>query len=292
MKSYLTRGLPLAGALLLAVTPMAGAWNLVSKINADARQMPGGPTTQVVASGTASAYDNGKPEQYSGRVHCGGAASCLFGPLSYTKLTAGYPAISPMGCISWTRDCWANGGVDTNVMVSNGITFDQAIRAWVNKFGSSVTRSYGYAYTVQPGWVAEVCGAWSTYGRGFYGLVPGSVSCVPGTIPANQCTVSGATVILNYGPLKLGAINGVKKETTRAVTCARSAAVRYQVSVGNPFAIGNGIDSLITVNGVRAGELINLPSGTSVLRIASTLTDKGAQTGRFSKTVVLIQSFM
>ena len=49
MKSYLTRGLPLAGALLLAVTPMAGAWNLVSKINADARQMPGGPTTTTVS---------------------------------------------------------------------------------------------------------------------------------------------------------------------------------------------------------------------------------------------------
>ena len=68
--------------------------------------------------------------------------------------------------------------------------------------------------------------------------------------------------------------------------------MRYRVSVGNPVDLGNGINSAITVNGVAAGQMITLPAGTSSLRVASTLTDRGARTGAFSKAVVLIQSFM
>lgn len=279
-----------AAVLLLAVVPVAGAWNLVSKINADARQMPGAPSTVVVASGAASAHLSGMT-LYPGRVFCAGSNTCLFGPVSYSLLTNGARTITPMGCSYWGRNCW--GTVDTNVAVTVGMTWDEAISAWVRRHGSSVTRSYGYIYSIEAGWTAQICAAWGTYGvTGFMRVVPGTDSCVPPPIPPNQCNVSGGAVDLDHDQLNTGAITGARREVARQVTCRSRASIRYQVSAGNPVILGNGIESLITVNGVRAGQLITLPAGSSTLRIASTLTDKGAQTGVFSKTVVLIQSFM
>ena len=110
-----------------------------------------------------------------------------------------------------------------------------------------------------------------------------------------------ATLLLAVAPVAgawnlVSKINADARQMPRApstvVVASGTASARYQVSAGNPLNIGNGIDSLITVNGVRAGQLITLPAGSSTLIIVSTLTDRGARIGAFSKTVVLIQSFM
>lgn len=291
MKKYLSTALPLAALILMA--PPASAWNLVNSINADARQMPGAPATTVVASGTAGAYNDGNPNHYPGIAGCSSSVNCRFGPISYSQLYNGRRTIAPMGCTSWNLNCWVT--VDTNVAITSGITWDQAISAWQAKFGSSLYRSFGYAYSVEPGWTTQICAAWAVYNAGPSGapvVVPGTDSCALPPIPANRCDVYGGDVSLDHGVLKVGAITGSRQEVTRQVNCTRSASIRYHVSVGNPVDLGNGINSLITVNGVNAGQMISLPGGISTLRIASTLTDRGARTGAFSKTVVLIQSFM
>jgi len=125
-----------------------------------------------------------------------------------------------------------------------------------------------------------------------YAVVAGTDSCARPPIPANRCDVTGGDVNLDHGQLKKRSITGARKEATRQVTCTRSASVRYIVSASNPVDLGNGISSAITVNGVSAGQMINLPGGTSTLRIASTLTEKAASPGPFSKTIILIQSFI
>ena len=124
------------------------------------------------------------------------------------------------------------------------------------------------------------------------GYVRRRLLSVAGSIPPNQCDVQGASLDLNHGVLKVGAIAGSTVQATRQVKCTYVANVRYRVSEGNPFPVGLGVSTTLTVNGVKAGEMIKLPAGTSTLIIASTLTDNGAQAGEFSKTVVLIQSFM
>ena len=281
----------LAATLMLAVVPAQGAWNLVNKINADARQMPGAPSNVVVASGSAGAYPSGRVV-YPGRVNCLNVSNCVFGPISYSILSNGARTITVMGCTTW-GNC-AGRATDTYVYLNNSrMTWDEAISAWSRRHGSSITRSFGYAYSTTV--TTQICAAWATYspsGASGFRVVPGTDSCAPPPIPPNQCNVSGGAVDLDHGQLNTGAITGARREVTRQVTCRSRASIRYQVSVGNPVIIGNGIDSLITVNGVRAGQMITLPAGTSTLRIASTLTDKGAQTGAFSKSVVLIQSFM
>lgn len=282
----------LAATLLLAVVPVAGAWNLVNTINADGRNRPGETGYTVAASGSAGAYLSGV-NQYPGRINCQGMSSCYFGPIAWSLGNNGLRLFSVMGCTSQSNCAYRI--TDTNVTVNNNITWDEAISVWVRRYGTKITRPYAYSYSVQPGWTKQICGAWAAYGtsnRSFLSITPGTDSCAIAPIPPNQCNVSGGAVDLNHGPLNTGAITGARREVTRQVTCRSRASIRYQVSVGNPVIIGNGIDSLITVNGVRAGQMITLPAGTSTLRIASTLTDKGAQTGAFSKSVVLIQSFM
>ena len=276
-------------AFFLGVTaPVAGAWNLVSKVNADARGLPGAETLISAASGTASAYTTaGNP--YPGNVICINATTCQFGPISASRLFNGNRTISPMGCTSY-YNC-GNKITDTNVTVNTRMTWEEAISAWTSRYGTSVTRTYGYAFSTDTGWTTQICAAWGTYGAAYYQL-PGTDSCASPPIPPNQCDVQGASLDLNHGVLKVGAIAGSTVQATRQVKCTYVANVRYRVSEGNPFLVGLGVSTTLTVNGVKAGEMIKLPAGTSTLIIASTLTDNGAQAGEFSKTVVLIQSFM
>ena len=276
-------------AFLLGLNaPSIGAWNLVSKVNADARGLPGAETLVSVASGTASAYPTaGNP--YPGNVICLNATTCQFGPISASRLYNSQRTMTVMGCTSY-YNC---GGqiTDTNVTVNTGMTWEEAIKAWVDKHGTSVTRTHAYAYSTATGWTTQICAAWGTYGAAYF-MMPGTDSCATPPIPPNQCDVLGASVDLNHGVLKVGEITGSTAKATRQVTCTQSANVRYLVSEGNPVAVGLGVSTTLTVNGVKAGDMIKLPAGTSSLTIASTLTDNGAQAGEFSKTVVLIQSFM
>jgi len=277
-------------AFLLACTaPAASAWNLVNKVNADSRGMPGAESFVSVTSGSASAYatdGNARP----GKVICSSGTTCRFGPISASILVNGKRTVTPMGCTTWNNCGYQI--TDTNVAVTTGMSWDDAIKTWVARYGTSITRSYAYAYSTDPGWTVRICAAWGTYTTGGYYMLPGTDSCATPPIPPNQCDVLGVSVDLNFGDLKIGDITGARKQATRQVRCTRKASVRYQVSVGNPFPLGNGISSTLTVNGIRAGEMISLPAGTSTLTIASTLTDTGARAGAFSKTVVLIQSFM
>lgn len=278
-------------SLLLGVLSAANAWNLVNQVNADARRLPGGLITDVSASGTASAHITGNPNQYPGNVRCANGTSCMFGPISYSQLYNGLRTITPMGCT--TNDNCVYRITDTHVQVNTSMTWGDAIAAWRQRFGSGVSRAYGYLYSTAPGWTTQICAAWAAYGTsGSFSVVAGTDSCATPPIPPNRCDITGGDVILEHGVLKVGEITGARKEQTRQVSCARSASVRYIVSAGNPVDLGNGINSTLMVNGVTAGQMINLPAGTSTLRIASTLTDKGAQPGAFSKAVILIQSFM
>lgn len=277
------------GALLLGMTSTSNAWHLVNKVNADGRPLPGAETLVASSSGTASAYAS-DGNAYSGKVICTGAATCLFGPISASKLYNGKRTMMVMGCTSFNNCSYQI--TDTNVPVNTGMTWDAAIQAWASRHGTSITRTYGYAYSTDPGWTTQVCAVWGTYSMSGYYTLPGTDSCATLPIPPNQCDVLGSSVDLNHGVLKLGEITGVRVQATRQVRCTRKASVRYQVSVGNPFPLGQGVSTTLTVNGVRAGEMINLPAGTSTLTIGSTLADNGAQAGTFSKTVVLIQSFM
>lgn len=269
-------------------SPLAGAWNLVSKVNADARGLPGAEALISASSGTASAYlTAGNP--YPGNVICFSATTCQFGPISVSRLFNGNRTMSPMGCTSY-YNCGSKI-TDTNVAVNTGMTWEEAITAWTSRYGTSVTRTYGYAYSTDTGWTTQICAAWGTYGAAYY-MLPGTDSCAAPPIPPNQCDVLAASLDLNHSVLKIGAITGSTAQATRQVKCTRMANVRFLVSEGNPFSVGPGVSTTLTVNGVKAGEMIKLPAGISTLIIASTLTDNGAQAGEFSKTVVLIQSFM
>lgn len=278
--------------VVLTAAP-ANAWNLINQVNADARQMPGTTLPVAVASGSAGAHLSGYTK-YPGKVNCGGVTSCQLGPISYSQGFNGLRTVGAFGCASWGTDCWATAG--TGATVNTGMTWDEAISAWVRKFGNNLYRSYGYHYSTQEGWTKLICAAWATYtpqsGNTRLYVIPGTDSCATPPIPPNQCNVLGTAVTLDHGVLKVGEITGARREQTRQVSCSRSASVRYIVSAGNPVDLGNGINSALTVNGVAAGQMINLPAGTSTLRIVSTLADKGARPGAFSKVVVLIQSFM
>ncbi|WP_300719316.1 hypothetical protein [Pseudomonas sp.] len=278
--------------LLMAAASNVNAWHLVNKVNADARQLPGGLPTDVSASGTASSHVSGNPNQYPGKVTCSSGSSCFFGPIAYSLLIDGRRTVAVMGCTS-NNNC-ASRITDTNVSVNTSMTWDQAITAWRQRFGSTVSRTYGYVYSTDPGSTAQICAAWAAYGPPGtgYAVIAGTDTCARPPIPANRCDVTGGDVKLDHGQLKKGSITGARKEATRQVTCTRSASVRYIVSASNPVDLGNGISSAITVNGVSAGQMINLPGGTSTLRIASTLTEKAASPGPFSKTIILIQSFI
>ena len=292
MNKYLNAALPLAALVFMA--PPASAWNLINSINGDTRQMPGAPASVVVSSGSAGAYNDGNSNHYPGNAVCRSSSNCRFGPIAYSLLFNGLRTIAPMGCPAWGAHCWAT--VDTNVAITSGTTWNQAITAWHAKFGSSTYRTYGYAYSIEAGWTTQICAAWGAYNAGpsssSVSVLAGTDSCAVPPIPVNRCDVYGGDVSLDHGVLKVGEITGSRKEVIRNVNCTRSASIRYHVSVGTPVDLGNGINSAITVNGVPAGQMITLPGGTSSLRIASTLTDRGARAGAFSKTVVLIQSFM
>ena len=269
-------------ALIVGVAPLSIAWNLVNKANHDPHVIN---WDFISVSGSGSAFNNGVANQYPGKVECRGTGwECNFGPMSVS-----FPgSYFPMGCEP------VNGGncldtPNTAVKVNNSMTWDQAISLWVNRYGTTLHRHNAYTfYSI----TTSLCTMWGSYTRGGIKIVPNTQTCggVP-TVP-NQCTVSGGTVDLNHGILNIGDIRNKKVEVSRQVSCTRSTSIKYNVSLGNPVDLGNGMSSLITVNGVAAGQAINLPGGSSTLRIASTLTDNGAKPGAFSKTVVLIQCFM
>lgn len=274
----------LGAVCLLGITPFSNAWNLVSKANSDPHPIA---WDFISISGSASVFDNGVPNQYVGNVNCGsGYSQCRFGPM-ILSLPGSY---FPLGCEPVSGGgaaCYNNA--DTGVIVKNGIPWDEAISAWSKRFGSTVSRPNAYAYYT---FSKSLCTLWGNYSTAYINVTSGSMSC--GGIPSlpNQCTISGGAVDLNHGLLNTGEITGKNVEVARQVSCTRRTSIKYTVSLGNPVDLGNGISSLITVNGVAAGQSITLPGGSSSLRIASTLTDKGAIPGAFSKTVVLIQSFL
>lgn len=248
-----------------------------------------------MVSGTATATDNGVPNQYPGNVLCLGAGTvCQFGPVASPFIinSGGYRYVTAMNCTSFASYYCANHN-DTSVTVNTSMTWDQAISAWRARFGSSVSRYNAYVYSATQ--TSRMCTSWATYanaGSSNRYFLTGADSCGPPPIPPNQCNVSGATVMLDHGTLKVGEITGKNVEVTRQVTCTREASVTYTVASGNPVNLGNNILSTISVNGVNAGQTIKLPGGTSNLKIASTLTDQGAIAGPFSKTIVLIQNLL
>ena len=287
---------PLTALALWAVMPAASAYLLTTHANNDPRTWPVDPNNLVV-SGTATATDNGVPNQYPGKVLClgGGGTVCQFGPVSspFVYDSGGYRFVSAMNCMSDASYYCANHN-DTSISVNTSMTWDQAISAWRARYGNSVSRYNAFMF-LGGGLTLRMCTSWATYAHNVASnrhFLPGADSCGPPPIPPNQCNVSGGTVTLDHGALKVGEITGKKVEVTRQVTCTREASVTYTVSGGNPVNLGNGIRSTISVNGVNAGQTIKLPRGTSSLRIASTLNDQGAVAGPFSKTIVLIQNLL
>ncbi len=279
----------LAATLLLAVAPVANAWNLVNNANLDPHPAPWPYETAV--SGTSSALPTGTHNRYPGNVSCGGTWQCNFGPLSSSMSGPGNTRfIYPMGC-DQSDHIACSRYTGTSVPVNTGMTWEAAISAWHARFGSAITRySAFFQGTFHP--VNRFCTSWGTYAPAYNYLLPGTESCRYGLPLPTQCNVSGGTVDLNHNLLKLGEITGKTVRITRSVNCSRTTPVRYTVSVGNPVDLGNGVTSALSVNGRRAGDLIHLPSGTSNLIFSSTLTDNGARLGPFSKTIILIQSFM
>lgn len=243
----------------------------------------------MVVSGTATATDNGIPNQYPGKVSCSGTSTCNFGPVASPIMTTGYRWITVMNCVM-NPPAQCGFGIDTSVSVTTSMTWDQAISAWRARHGNSISRYNAYTY-MRDG-TFRMCTSWATYSFNRHYLLPGADSCGPPPIPPNQCNVSGGVVTLDHGTLKVGEITGNKVEVSRQVTCTRDASVTYTVASGNPVNLGNGILSIITVNGFNAGQVLRLPGGTSTLTIASTLSDQGAVAGPFSKTIVLIQNLL
>lgn len=281
---------PILALALWAVMPAASAFLLSTQANNDPRPSPiTSPGGLLVVSGTATATDNGIPNQYPGKVFCSGEGACNFGPVASPMQTNGYRFVTIMNCVQ-TPPVNCNFGTDTSVSVNTSMTWDQAISAWRARHGNSVSRYNAYTYPREG--TRRMCTAWATYSFNFVYLLPGADSCGPPPIPPNQCNVSGGTVMLDHGTLKVGEITGKKVEVSRQVTCTREASVTYTVSGGNPVNLGNGIRSTLSVNGVNAGQTIKLPGGTSNLKVASTLTDLGAVAGPFSKTIVLIQNIL
>ncbi|WP_350580644.1 hypothetical protein [Pseudomonas sp. HY2-MNA-CIBAN-0224] len=282
---------PILALALWAVMPAASAYLLSSHANNDPRPSPiTSPTGLLVVSGTATATDNGIPNQYPGKVSCSGASTCNFGPVASPILYNGYRWNTPMNCVqSPPSNC--GYGTDTSVSVTVSMTWDQAISAWRARHGNSVSRYNAYTYPRDI--TNRMCTSWATFTISYVAyLLPGADSCGPPPIPPNQCNVSGGVVTLDHGTLKVGEITGNKVEVSRQVTCTRDASVTYTVASGNPVNLGNGILSIITVNGFNAGQVLRLPGGTSTLTIASTLSDQGAVAGPFSKTIVLIQNLL
>lgn len=280
---------------LWAVLPAADAYLLSTHANNDPRPSPiTSPSGLLVVSGTATATDNGIPNQYPGKVLCLGAGStCKFGPVASPVQFPAYRYVTAMNCISVASYYCADHN-DTSVTVNTSMTWDQAISVWRARYGNSVSRYNAFIYP-GGGLTQRMCTSWATYagnGASSRHFLPGADSCGPPPIPPNQCNVSGGTVTLDHGTLKVGEITGKKVEVTRQVTCTREASVTYTVSGGNPVNLGNGLRSTLSVNGVNAGQTIKLPGGTSTLKIASTLTDQGAVAGPFSKTIVLIQNLL
>lgn len=282
---------------LWIVMPAANAYLLSTHANNDPRPSPiTSPGNLLVVSGTATATDNGVPNQYPGKVLCPGATvPCQFGPVASPIIidSGGYRFVSAMNCTSFVSFYCASHN-DTSVTVNTNMTWDQAISAWRARYGNSVSRYNAYTYG-GGGVTQRMCTSWATYAGNRASnsyFLPGADSCGPPPIPPNQCNVSGGSVTLDHGTLKVGEITGKKVEVSRQVTCTRDASVTYTVSGGNPVNLGNGIRSTLSVNGVNAGQTIKLPGGTSNLKIASTLTDQGAVAGPFSKTIVLIQNLL
>ena len=279
---------PLLALALWAVMPAASAFLLSTQANNDPRPSPiTSPSGLVVVSGSATATDNGIPNQYPGKVVCIGRNGCNFGPVASPFLTGGFRFNIVMNCVE-NPPANCQYGADTSVSVNNGMTWDQAIIAWRARHGNSISRYNAYTYSRDN--TRRMCTSWATYAipGGFY-LLPGADSCGPPPIPPNQCNVGGGPIVLDHGPLKVGEITGKTVEVTRQITWTRTADVMYTLASGNPINLGNGILSTLSINGVNVGLVTRFPGGTSNFKITSTLTDQGAVAGPFSKTIVLIQ---
>lgn len=279
---------PLLALALWAVMPAASAFLLTTQANNDPRPSPiTSPSGLLVVSGSATATDNGIPNQYPGKVICPYQNACNFGPVASPFQTSSFRFVTIMNCVQ-TPPANCRYGTDTSVSVNNSMTWDQAIIAWRARYGSSVSRYNAYTYAREG--TLRMCTSWATFSfLGVPYLLPGADSCGPPPIPPNQCNINGGTVVLDHGTLKVGEITGKKVEITRQMTCTRTADVIYTVALGNPINLGNGILSTLSVNGVNVGFTTRFPGGTSNFKITSTLTDQGAVAGPFSKTVVLVQ---
>jgi len=79
---------PLLALALWAVMPAASAFLLSTQANNDPRPSPiTSPSGMVVVSGSATAADNGIPNQYPGKVICRGGNGCNFGPVASPEQT-------------------------------------------------------------------------------------------------------------------------------------------------------------------------------------------------------------
>jgi hypothetical protein len=273
--------------LTAVMSSAANAFLLSTQANNDPRPSPiGSPSNLVVVSGSATAIDNGIPNQYPGKVVCRGSGTCNFGPVASAIQTGGYRFVIVMSCVTEPSSLCSNG-TDVTVPVNSSMTWDQAIAAWRSRYGSSVSRYNAFTYPT--GGTRRMCTSWASFSFNNNYLLPGADSCGPPPIPPNQCNVGGGPIVLDHGPLKVGEITGKTVEVTRQITCTRTADVMYTLASGNPINLGNGVLSTLSINGVNVGLVTRFPGGTSNFKITSTLTDQGAVAGPFSKTIVLIQ---
>ena len=153
---------PVLALALWAVMPAASAFLLSTQANNDPRPSPiTSPSGLVVVSGSATATDNGIPNQYPGKVVCIGRNGCNFGPVASPYQTSSFRFNIVMNCVE-NPPANCRYGADTSVSVHNGMTWDQAISTWRARHGNSISRYNAYTYSRDN--TRRMCTSWATYG--------------------------------------------------------------------------------------------------------------------------------
>lgn len=175
------------------------------------------------------------------------------------------------------------------VEVNKGISWDEAVEAYMRAWGASGSRSDMRGFDGTSMTDFKVCFGSSDTTVGIGVVSPPGSQCgnvVP--VPA-KCDFITADAIIQYGEVNASEVNGATANQVVTIRCDNATNVQFKDPTGKQgrVQLGLGVEALITVEGRSLEATIALPAQTSQVTVTSTLTGDGSQTGMLNGSAIL-----
>lgn len=168
----------------------------------------------------------------------------------------------------------------TTIKVERGVTWAEAIRQWVARFGRSGTLSVSAGWGNQNMYKSCLVSFPLSVDYWSAGSPSGTYGCVDTPIVPVECKFIDNSVDLWHGELEVAAVGGNKVSRNISVECTGAMQLRIRLASGQKtVGLGFGVKSEIRINGMPLNSEITFPLGSSVVELSSTLAASPSTSG-------------